>query len=146
MADFTLCTARDIFVLDRYLESQMSLLLSLVCFLPSAKPGARNILKLVAAGSPPVTLCQGIPRRKTHFYPGSLEKNLTHSMYSPRNLQAGQEATFRTPYGTTGWFKIEKEVRQSCLLSPCLFTLDTDHTMRNARLDELQTGIKIGRR
>ena len=44
VADFTLCTARDIFILDKYLESQMSLLLSLVCVLPSAKPGARNIL------------------------------------------------------------------------------------------------------
>ena len=43
-----------------------------------------------------------------------------------RNLYAGQEATVGTLYGTTYWFKIEKEVRQSCLLSPCLiFTLST---------------------
>ena len=34
------------------------------------------------------------------------------------NLYAGQEATVRTPYGTTDWFKIEKGVRQGCLLSP----------------------------
>ena len=28
----------------------------------------------------------------------------------------------------------------------CLFNLYTEHIMRNARLDELQAGIKIGRR
>ena len=63
-----------------------------------------------------------------------------------RNLYAGQEATVRTLYGTTDWFKIEKGVRQGCLLSPCLFNLYAEHIMRNARLDELQTGIKIGGR
>ena len=31
-----------------------------------------------------------------------------------RNLHVGQEATFRTPYGTTTWFRIEKGVQQSC--------------------------------
>ena len=54
-----------------------------------------------------------------------------------------QEATVRTLYGTTDWFKIEKGVR---LLSPCLFNLYAEHTIRNARLDELQAGIKIGGR
>ena len=53
-----------------------------------------------------------------------------------RNLYAGQEATVRTLYGTTDWFKIEKKV-QGCLLSPCLFNLYPEHIMRNARLDEL---------
>ena len=38
-----------------------------------------------------------------------------------RNLYAGQEATVRTLYGTTDWFRIEKGVQQSCLLSSCLF-------------------------
>ena len=38
-----------------------------------------------------------------------------------RNLYAGQEATVRTGHGTTDWFQIEKEVRQGCILSPCLF-------------------------
>ena len=33
-----------------------------------------------------------------------------------------------------------------CLLSPCLFSLYTEHIMRNARLDELQARIKIARR
>ena len=60
-----------------------------------------------------------------------------------RNLYAGQEATVRTLYGTTDWFRIEKGVQQCCLLSPFLFNLYTDHVMRNASLDELQAGIKI---
>ena len=37
-----------------------------------------------------------------------------------RNLYTGQEATVRTRHGTTDWFKIEKWVRQGCILSPCL--------------------------
>ena len=63
-----------------------------------------------------------------------------------RNLYAGHEATVRTLYGTTDWFRIEKGVQQGCLLSPCLFNVQAEHIMRNARLDELQDGIKIGRR
>ena len=63
-----------------------------------------------------------------------------------RNLYAGQEATVRTLYGTTDWFKIKKGVQQGCLLSPCLFNLYPEHIMRNARLGELQAGIKIGGR
>ena len=63
-----------------------------------------------------------------------------------RNLYEGQEATVRTLYGTTDWFKIEKGVQQGCLLSPCLFNLYTEHIVRNAGLDELQAGIKIGGR
>ena len=58
----------------------------------------------------------------------------------------GQEATGRTLYGTTDWFKIEKGVQQGCLLSPCLFNLYAEHIIRNTRLDELQDGIKIGGR
>ena len=61
-----------------------------------------------------------------------------------RNLYAGQEATVRTLYGTTHRFKIEKRVREGCLLSPCLFNLYAEHIMRNAGLDELQAGIQIG--
>ena len=51
-------------------------------------------------------------------------------------MHACQEATVRTRHGITDWFKIGKEVRQSCILSPCLFNL-------NAGLDESQAGIKI---
>ena len=69
--------------------------------------------------------------------------HLTHRL---RNLYAGQEATIRSLYGTDDWFKIKKGVSQGCLLPPCLFNLYPEHIMRNARLDELQAGIKIGRR
>ena len=63
-----------------------------------------------------------------------------------RNLYAGHEATVRTGHGTTNWFQIEKGVRQSCILSPCLFNLYAEYIMWNARLDEAQTGIKISGR
>ena len=63
-----------------------------------------------------------------------------------RNLYAGQEATVRTGHGTTDWFQIGKEVRQGCILSPCLFNLYAEYVIRNARLDETQAGIKIAGR
>ena len=37
-------------------------------------------------------------------------------------------------------------VREGYLLSPCLLNLYAEHIMRNARLDELQAGIKISGR
>ena len=63
-----------------------------------------------------------------------------------RNLNEGQEATFRTGHGITDWFKIGKGVRQGCILSPCLFNLYAEYIMQNPRLDETQAGIKIARR
>ena len=63
-----------------------------------------------------------------------------------RNLYAGQEATARTGNGTIDWFQIGKGVRQNCILSPCLFNLCAEYIMRNAGLEEPQTGIKIARR
>ena len=63
-----------------------------------------------------------------------------------RNLYAGQEATVRTGHGTTDWFQIGKGVFQGCILSPCLFNLYAENIMRNAGLDEAQTGIKIAGR
>ena len=63
-----------------------------------------------------------------------------------RNLYAGQEATVRTGHGTTDWFQIGKEVRQGCMLSPCLFNLYAEYIMRNAGLEEAQAGIKIAGR
>jgi len=69
-----------------------------------------------------------------------------HLTHLSKNLYAGQEATVRTGYGTTDWFQIGKGVCQGCLLSPCLFNLYAEGIMKNAGLDEVQTGIKIARR
>ena len=63
-----------------------------------------------------------------------------------KNLYWGQEATVRTEHGTTDWFQIGKEVRQGCILSPCLFNLYAEYIMRNAGLEEAQAWIKIARR
>ena len=60
-----------------------------------------------------------------------------------RNLCAGQEATIRTRHVTTDWFQIGKGVWQGCILPPCLFNFSAENIMRNARLDEAQTGLKI---
>ena len=63
-----------------------------------------------------------------------------------RNLYAGQEATVRTGHGTTDWCQIGKGVRQGCILPPCLFNLYAEYIMRNAGLEETQTGINIAGR
>ena len=63
-----------------------------------------------------------------------------------RNLYAGQEATIRTGQETTDWFQIGNRVHQGCILSPCLFNLYAEYIMRNAGLDEKQSGIKIAGR
>ena len=41
------------------------------------------------------------------------------------------------------WFKVGKGTHQSCILSPCLFNLYAEYIMRNAGLEEAQSGIKI---
>ena len=61
---------------------------------------------------------------------------LDHLTCLLRNLYAGQEATVKTGHGTADWFQIRKGVRQSCILSPCLFNLYAEYIMRNAGLDE----------
>ena len=63
-----------------------------------------------------------------------------------RNLCAGQEAAVRTGHGTTDWFQIGKGVRQSCIMSTCLFNFYAEYIMRNAGLEEAQAGIKIAGR
>ena len=61
-------------------------------------------------------------------------------------MNAGQEATIRTGYGTTDWLQIWKGVCQGCILSPCLFNLYAEYILRKAGLDEAQAGIKIASR
>ena len=46
------------------------------------------------------------------------------------------------------WYNLKqigKGVRR-CILSPCLFNLYAEYIMRNAALEEAQTGIKFARR
>ena len=57
-----------------------------------------------------------------------------------------RKLTVRTGHGTTDWFQIGKEVRQGCILPPCLFNFYADYIMRNAGLEEAQAEIKIARR
>ena len=63
-----------------------------------------------------------------------------------RSLYACQETTVRTGHGTTVYFQIGKGVCQSCILSPCLFNFYAEYIMRNAGLEETQSGIKIAGR
>ena len=63
-----------------------------------------------------------------------------------RNLYEGQEATVRSRHGTPDWFKIRKGVHQGCILSPCLLNWYAEYITGNARLNDLQAGIKIAER
>ena len=63
-----------------------------------------------------------------------------------RNLHADWEATVRTGHATIDWFKIEKGVWQSCILTPYLINSYAEHIVKNAGLDEAQAGIKIDER
>ena len=44
------------------------------------------------------------------------------------------------------WLQFEKGVGQGCILSPCLFNLNAEYTMRNTGLEEAQAGIKTAGR
>ena len=60
-----------------------------------------------------------------------------------RNLYADQEATIRTGHGTAYWFQLGKGVRQSYILSPCLFNFYAEYIMRNAGLEETQLESRL---
>ena len=62
-----------------------------------------------------------------------------------RNLYAGQDATVRTGHGKTDCFQIGKGVCQGYLLSPAYVNY-IEYIMLNARFNEAQAEIKIGRR
>ena len=61
-----------------------------------------------------------------------------------RNLYASQEQQLEPCMEQLTGSRLRKEYDR--VLSPCLFDLYTEHIMRNARLDELQAGIKRGGR
>ena len=61
------------------------------------------------------------------------------------NLYTNQEATMRTEFGNTSWFKIRKRVLQSCIVSPYLFDLYSESIMRKVGIEAIQ-GITIGGR
>ena len=63
-----------------------------------------------------------------------------------RNLYAGEEATVRNGHGTTALLQTGTGICQGCILSSCLFNLNAQYIMQNARLDEAQAGITIGGR
>ena len=64
----------------------------------------------------------------------------------PEKSVCRSRATVRTGHETTDWFKTGKGVCQGCILSSCLFKLNIEYIMQNARLEEAQAGIKIARR
>ena len=69
-----------------------------------------------------------------------------HLIDLQRNLYEGQTATVRTEYGSTERFRIEKGVRQGCILSPTLFNLYAERIMREAGLEESDIGVRVGGR
>lgn len=65
-----------------------------------------------------------------------------HLIELMKGVYTDQQATVRTVYGDTEWFKIGKGVRQGCILSPYLFNLYSEYIMRQANLEE-EGGVKI---
>ena len=63
-----------------------------------------------------------------------------------RSLYANQEAKVRTEYGDTESFSIGKGVRQGCVLSPYLCNMYSEYIMRQANLDEIDIGVRMGGR
>ena len=61
-------------------------------------------------------------------------------------MQVRKQLLVSTGHGTTDWFQIGKGAGQGCILSPCLFNLYAEYTMRNTGLEEAQAGIKIAGR
>ena len=62
------------------------------------------------------------------------------------SLYANQEAKVLTEHGDTESFSIGKGVRQLCVLSPYLFNMYSEYIMRQANLEELDIGVRMGGR
>ena len=52
-----------------------------------------------------------------------------------RGLYRNQQSAVRLDGGMSEWFPVEKGVRQGCILSPYLFSINTEDLMRNVELD-----------
>uniref|UniRef100_W5MT28 Reverse transcriptase domain-containing protein n=1 Tax=Lepisosteus oculatus TaxID=7918 RepID=W5MT28_LEPOC len=65
-----------------------------------------------------------------------------HMIQVIRSFYKDQEATVRTQHGDTEWSKIEKGVRQGCILSPFLFDLYAEMIIK----EESEINVKIGGR
>ena len=62
------------------------------------------------------------------------------SVYSLRKKKV------RSKHVPMDWFQIGKGVCQGCILSACSFNIYAEYIIKNARLDEAQTEIKIARK
>ena len=113
--------------------------------------GYKQTLKMIRQGKAKLGIlannCPALRKSEIKYYAMLAKTGVHYCSGCPlRNLYAGQEATVRTGHGTTDWFQIGKGVRQGCILSPCLFNLYAEYTMRSAGLEETQAGIKIAGR
>ena len=70
-------------------------------------------------------------------------EHITHLL---DRLYKGPTAVVQTEFGYTEPFPIGKGVRQGCILSPMLFNLYAEELMRDAGLQESQSGVRIGGR
>ena len=87
--------------------------------------------------------CGKFLKRREYLPYLSPEKPVCRSRSNSQNWtwDNGQQAT-----DIEKWFKIGKGICRGCILSSCLFILYAKYIMRNAELDESQTGIKIAGR
>ena len=60
-----------------------------------------------------------------------------------RDLYAGQKTRVRTGHGTTDWFQIGKGVRQSCILSPCLFNFYEEYIFETLGWKKHKLGSRL---
>ena len=66
-----------------------------------------------------------------------------HIIQLVANLYNEQESVVRTTNGDTDWFKIERGVKQGCVISPGLYNIYSEHIMRCV-LEKHHDGITIG--